>query len=268
MARTQFSPAVHRPDRIRPRQHASSGRPVVRRSRPHRIGRGSRIRARRGVRDDGDLHPARRGDRRPLSRRALMLFADSFADAPSSRSASLFIVGHVSIIPIIVLSGVIGIGAALFNPAADRPDAVSREVRASSTGERTPADCELDRGHRRTRGGGHAGRFGRDPAGRSSATRPRSSSASPCSPRLRFAEVAREAAPGLARRAARRMERLLVAGLVQDDRVRGIRVQPAVRRLRRARAGHLEAALRRRRCLGHRSQPSARSAPRSPVWLR
>jgi hypothetical protein len=53
-----------------------------------------------------------------LPRRGLMLFADTLRGCAQLAIGVLFIVGHVSIVPIIVLSGVIGIGAALFNPAA------------------------------------------------------------------------------------------------------------------------------------------------------
>jgi MFS family permease len=53
-----------------------------------------------------------------LPRRALMLFADLLRGCAQLATGILLLVGHVSIIPIIVLSAVIGIGAALFNPAA------------------------------------------------------------------------------------------------------------------------------------------------------
>jgi MFS family permease len=53
-----------------------------------------------------------------VPRRGLMLFADTIRGCAQVAIGVLFIIGHGSIIPIIVLSGVIGIGAALFNPAA------------------------------------------------------------------------------------------------------------------------------------------------------
>jgi MFS family permease len=53
-----------------------------------------------------------------VPRRGLMLFADTIRGCAQVAIGVLFIVGHSSIISIIVLSGVIGVGAALFNPAA------------------------------------------------------------------------------------------------------------------------------------------------------
>jgi hypothetical protein len=53
-----------------------------------------------------------------LPRRGLMLFADGLRGCAQLAIGVLFIIGHGSIIPIIALSGVVGIGAALFNPAA------------------------------------------------------------------------------------------------------------------------------------------------------
>jgi MFS family permease len=53
-----------------------------------------------------------------LPRRGLMLFADTLRGCAQLAIGILFLFGHGSIIPIIVLSGVIGIGQALFNPAA------------------------------------------------------------------------------------------------------------------------------------------------------
>ncbi len=53
-----------------------------------------------------------------VPRRALMLFADSLRGCSQAAIGILFLVGHVSIVPIVALGAVVGVGEALFQPAA------------------------------------------------------------------------------------------------------------------------------------------------------
>ena len=53
-----------------------------------------------------------------VPRRGLMLFADALRGCAQLAIGLLFLIGHTSIVPIIVLGGVVGIGEALFTPAA------------------------------------------------------------------------------------------------------------------------------------------------------